>query len=860
MKRFLLLFCALPVFAAPLPDNVREAVEQVRKYDYTQPRTAPYMLEQFTPKADAEQRAALAALLAKAIAAPDSTPLGRTILGQRLALIAGDATFTLPPPPSKATCLAEATDAKPARRIAGLASLARFYPDDALAPVVKAMGDADPKVSATAIQLAGKLQASALAAQLPKFDSARQALALSVLAEHKATGARGPVLELVNSGDELVRLAAISALGVVGDVSSVPVLVKLAGDEKAAVKSAAENALAQLAVTGVDEAVLKGIVSGTPEERALMISVASSRETLGLGPVLLISACDKDEAVQGAALKALGRIGGADVYPQLVEMLWNVRSPSLEIAVIGVGRRVDDTQARLAPLLALLKREGASVDVQGSVMRTLAPIGGVEALAPVRERLASSDAKLKDAAVRALCDWPDVSAMEDLKKVAEDASASTVHRTLAGRAMTRLSAPPPARGQKAPPRPSVSTAVRREALAKSLTAGTRLLAYLDCGPETEAKSADGVQLRVVRGKAWQWTDEPAATVAFDGAAVVVSVEGLDAKKNYQLGFTWWDHDGNRRAQSVWVGGQKVVEKTVLPQNQGPATLNVAIPASTIKDGKATVEFRKEAESNAVVSEIWLVETGGAAAQATATATFTIVARATAPEVKANAGAAKKVLIVTGLEYPGHKWRETAPVVAAAIGADKQLEVSVVEDPQFMASPELKKYDVIVLNYQNHQVAAPEGALANLKGVVEGGKGLVLVHFACGAFIDWPTKTVAKDFLTIAGRVWNPKLRGHDPRGPFKVNITDAQHPITKGLADFDTEDELYTCLDGDVPIQVLAKATSKVDKKDYPMAFVLTPGKGRTFHCVLGHDVKAFGPSVQELYRRGTAWAAEVLQ
>jgi type 1 glutamine amidotransferase/HEAT repeat protein len=834
---------ALPAFAAPLPDDVRDAVEQVRKYDYTQPRTAPFTLEQFTPKADAEQRAALATLLEKAMAAPDSTALGRTILGQRFAQIAGNATFALPAPPSKATCLAEATDTKPATRIAGLSSLARFYPNDAAPVLAKAIHDADPVVSATAIQLAGP----ALAAQLPKLDGARQALALSVLAERKVASARGAVAELVNSGDELVRLAAISALGALGDASSVPVLVKLAGDEKAAVKSAAENALARLAAPGVDEIVLKGVMSGTPAERALMINVAAARETLGLGPVLLIVACDKEEAVQTAALKSLARTGGADVYPHLVEMVASVRSPALENAVIAVGRRLDDPSARLAPLLALLKRAALPAEAQDSVMRTLAPIGGAEALAVVRERL-----KTSDAAVRALCDWPDASALEDLKKLAEDASASTVHRALAARAVTRLTAPPPSRGGKAPSRPSVSTAARREALAKSLAAGTRLVAYLDCGPEKEAKSADGVQLRVVRGKSWQWADEPAATVAFEANAVVVEVGGLDTKKKYQLGFMWWDHDGNGRTQSVWIGGQKVLEKTALPHNQGPATLSVAIPAS----GKATIEFRKEAQSNAVVSEVWLVE--GGAPLATATATFTVVAApvATTPVVKANAGAAKKVLIVTGLEYPGHKWRETAPVLVEAIGADKRLEVSVVEEPKFMASPELKKYDVIVLNYQNHNVAAPEGALANLKSAVEGGTGLVLFHFACGAFIDWPTKTVAKDFFTIAGRAWNPKLRGHDPYGAFKVSITDAQHPITKGLSDFETTDELYTCLDGDVPVQVLAKATSKVDKKDYPMAFVLTPGKGRTFHCVLGHDLKALGPVVQELYRRGTAWAA----
>lgn len=225
-------------------------------------------------------------------------------------------------------------------------------------------------------------------------------------------------------------------------------------------------------------------------------------------------------------------------------------------------------------------------------------------------------------------------------------------------------------------------------------------------------------------------------------------------------------------------------------------------------------------------------------------------------VKANAGAGKKVLIVTGRDL--HDWRQTTPVLTAALAADPRMEISVVEDAGYLGSPGLKQYDAIVLHYQNWQVPDPGAdALANLVKCVEEGRGLVLVHFACGAFIDWPTKTVRREFLPVAGRVWNPALRGHDPRGPFRVRVTDPGHPITSGLADFDTDDELYTCLAGGTPIRVLAAATSKVDHKEYPMAFVLTPGKGRTFHCVLGHDVKAFASgAVGQLFRRGTAWAA----
>jgi len=225
---------------------------------------------------------------------------------------------------------------------------------------------------------------------------------------------------------------------------------------------------------------------------------------------------------------------------------------------------------------------------------------------------------------------------------------------------------------------------------------------------------------------------------------------------------------------------------------------------------------------------------------------------------AKAGKPIKVLLVTGAEY--HNWRETAPVLAAQLRKDPRMDVRVIEDANFLDSSAVGGYDVIFLNYMNWQVPAPgEAARENLKKAIAGGKGLVLVHFACGAWrgfpdvnqLDWP------EFKDLAGRVWDPKLRGHDPHGKFRVEIAKPEHPIMKGMEPFETVDELYTCLTGERPIEVLATATSKVDGKIYPMAFVFEYGKGRVFHCVLGHDGRALEPQpVGELFRRGTAWAA----
>lgn len=212
----------------------------------------------------------------------------------------------------------------------------------------------------------------------------------------------------------------------------------------------------------------------------------------------------------------------------------------------------------------------------------------------------------------------------------------------------------------------------------------------------------------------------------------------------------------------------------------------------------------------------------------------------------------RVLIVTGQDYPGHPWRETAPLLKSLLEKDPRLEVRLVEDPAFLDSEMLMSYDVIVLHFMNWEQPAPGlRARQNLSNRIRQGGGLVLVHFACGAFQDWP------EFVNLAGRVWDPQLRGHDPRGPFEVVPVNPDHPIMKGLGSFTTDDELYTCLAGNTPIEILAMARSKVDQKEYPMAFVLEYGKGRIFHSPLGHDPKAFAaPQVGELFRRGCAWAA----
>ena len=116
-------------------------------------------------------------------------------------------------------------------------------------------------------------------------------------------------------------------------------------------------------------------------------------------------------------------------------------------------------------------------------------------------------------------------------------------------------------------------------------------------------------------------------------------------------------------------------------------------------------------------------------------------------------AQKRILILTGEDYPGHKWQETTPVVKEQLAKDDRWVVEVIDDLKWLRDGKLDQYDAVVMHFKNYDPAVPGPAgQRNLEQYVRAGGGLVLLHFACGAFQEWP------EFVNIAGRVWNPQMR------------------------------------------------------------------------------------------------------
>lgn len=219
---------------------------------------------------------------------------------------------------------------------------------------------------------------------------------------------------------------------------------------------------------------------------------------------------------------------------------------------------------------------------------------------------------------------------------------------------------------------------------------------------------------------------------------------------------------------------------------------------------------------------------------------------------ANADKKIKALIVTGFDVGSHKWQESTELVRGILEKSGRFEATVSKDKEDFGSPKLSEYDVVVLSYGFWKEADPsEKAKTGLLDYVKNGGNVVALHFACSSFQEWD------EYAELIGRVWKKGTGGHGPYGEFTVKIKDKKHPITQGLEDFKTADELYAKLSGDSKIEVLATAYSDWSKKTEPIVFVKSYGKGRVVHNVLGHGLPSKkNASYQALLRRGVEWAA----
>jgi uncharacterized protein len=202
-------------------------------------------------------------------------------------------------------------------------------------------------------------------------------------------------------------------------------------------------------------------------------------------------------------------------------------------------------------------------------------------------------------------------------------------------------------------------------------------------------------------------------------------------------------------------------------------------------------------------------------------------------------------------WDGHEPKQCVELVAPLV-EEAGLAVTVRDTlAAFDDAEALGQYRVIVPCWTMGELSPEQEQ--NLTQAVAGGVGLAGWHGGLGDAFRANTEyqfAVGGQFVAHPGNIIE-----------YTVRITQPNHPITRGLADFVVKSEQYY-LHVDPTLNVLATTRFSGEHAPWvegclmPVAWTKSYGKGRVFYCSIGHvaaDLET--PEVKEMIRRGILWA-----
>jgi len=275
-----------------------------------------------------------------------------------------------------------------------------------------------------------------VAEYLPKVPEAGKTAMLTALAQTRDRGLLPLVLSAAKKEKGATQIAAVRALGALGDASVVGFLATTAASSSDKLQQAAREGLVQLPAEGVDQQILKAVRTGDVAAQKELIAAIRERRIQGASNVLVQKAAKGDPGVSRQALQALGELGTKQDLLALVGMLLKAPGQDLEDAIVAIARRIDDPSVRSDAVLAVMD-SAKDPAIRGGLLRVLGRLGSDKGLAILRKDIGSPDPKIQTEAIRALAEWPNPAPMQDLWDLAKKASDQT-QQVLALRGYVRM--------------------------------------------------------------------------------------------------------------------------------------------------------------------------------------------------------------------------------------------------------------------------------------------------------------------------------------------------------------------------------------------------------------------------------------
>ena len=237
----------------------------------------------------------------------------------------------------------------------------------------------------------------------------KAALLVTVLADRNADGGapaglQATVLRWAASGPQAVRLAALEAIGRIGDASAVDPLVSLAADP--AVSDAARTALVALPGEAVNRVVIGRLSGADAKLQPILAQVIGARRIPAVAQLQPLVA-STDPTVRVAALEALGNVVDLASLGLLVDPVVKPRDAAEGEAAHKALRtacvRMPDREACAEKLATAVAAAAGETKVK--LLDIVGDVGGTKALATVKAAAMSGEESLADAATRLLGKW-----------------------------------------------------------------------------------------------------------------------------------------------------------------------------------------------------------------------------------------------------------------------------------------------------------------------------------------------------------------------------------------------------------------------------------------------------------------------
>lgn len=176
----------------------------------------------------------------------------------------------------------------------------------------------------------------------------------------------------------------------------------------------------------------------------------------------------------------------------------------------------------------------------------------------------------------------------------------------------------------------------------------------------------------------------------------------------------------------------------------------------------------------------------------------------------------------------------------------------------LATPEIKEYDAVVFYDMPETIVLSAEQKQNMLRFFEEGAPVVFLHHSLLSYREW------NEFQNIiGGRFYNKSpliteagdtiqsLYEHDVR--YKVRIADRNHPVTRGIEDFEILDETYNNYVVNSDVKVLL--TTDHPSSGEALGWINTYGNSQIVFLINGHSETAYeNPNYRQLVYNAIKW------